>query len=199
MYIPRQILQNLTNQAQKLTKQGARPFALTSLDRKELEALSSSQGLHDLSIEVLDTKNLDLDLVKQITDVHNSSLITQNTFDYKKDVYSRDDLNPIVILAKRGNEVVGFIDSFSTDEGVREIDYYAVNEKYRGQGIGTQMLSALEKQIKLQNKSVDKILLNCRANGVEKFYQKLGFVESEEVVGRFQNGDEMKEMTKYLI
>ena len=78
----------------------------------------------------------------------------------------------IHIVACIDDEIVGCGRGHFNSQTEAQIRYMAVEKGFQGEGIGTQILKALEK--KLTKKGAKSIILNARKNAV-LFYQKLGY------------------------
>ena len=76
------------------------------------------------------------------------------------------------IMAVEGNQVVGVgrLQYNSAEEA--QIRYMAVSEEYEGNGIGRQVVSALEQEA--VDRNINKIVLDAREPAVG-FYQKLDY------------------------
>lgn len=87
------------------------------------------------------------------------------------DVYK----NTMYIITQNNNDI-GFYNDEFLDNGNYEIGNICIDEKYRGQGIGTKILNdILEKY-----KQYDIELQYFKQNRVGELYKRLGFVENGE-------------------
>ncbi len=86
----------------------------------------------------------------------------------------RDDIEDeaIHIMACDDDKIVGVARLHFNSMEEAQIRYMAVDEKYRGQGIGSMMLRRLEEIAK--KKGAKYIILNARENAVN-FYKKNGY------------------------
>ncbi len=75
----------------------------------------------------------------------------------------------IHIIAKINCDIIGVGRVHLNSETEAQIRYMAVEEKYRGKGIGSLILKALEKKSKMLGAKY--IILNSRDNAI-KFYEK---------------------------
>lgn len=88
--------------------------------------------------------------------------------------YCQDEIFPIVLIAKINSEIVGTVTLLANDTQLRQdlfpiISSLYVKEKYRNQGIGTQLM---KKIIDLSKENFDKLYLMTR---IEGYYEKFGF------------------------
>lgn len=83
-----------------------------------------------------------------------------------------DDERAIHIIAKQGNKILGGGRIHFVDDHSAQVRYMAVLEKYKGQGIGAEILLNLEKFAFNQGRNT--IMLNARAP-VVNFYEKCGY------------------------
>ncbi len=86
----------------------------------------------------------------------------------------RDEMesNAIHIVAIHDNKVVGVARLHFNSPEEAQVRYMAVDERYRGKGIGSKMLQMMEKMA--LNRGAVKIILDARENAVE-FYRKNGY------------------------
>lgn len=83
--------------------------------------------------------------------------------------------NTMYIITQNNNDI-GFYNDEFLDNGNYEIGNICIDEKYRGQGIGTKILNdILEKY-----KQYDIELQYFKQNRVGELYKRLGFVENGE-------------------
>lgn len=99
--------------------------------------------------------------------------------DYSKVKSIIEDRNYLMIVAQLNDDVIGYISS-NLNEDIKAnkavgIEGIIVDEKYRGLGVGHQLMLELEKSSK--NKDVNYIIsLNKNYNEEEiKFYKRQGF------------------------
>lgn len=105
---------------------------------------------------------------------------TQKTFDFMFDkLYSKKRIKEIVLgkgsvlIAIDGDKIVGLLMQFYKEEGgVAFANWFMVDEKYHGKGIGTQMLKSWENECLLRG--VHSVYL-CTEDYNVKFYEKRGF------------------------
>ena len=88
--------------------------------------------------------------------------------------YCKNEIFPIVLIAKYDDEIVGTVSLLANDTQLRQdlfpiISSLYVKENYRNQGIGTQLM---KKMIDLSKKNFDKLYLMTR---IEGYYEKFGF------------------------
>lgn len=86
----------------------------------------------------------------------------------------KDDLEDesIHLMAYSGGGVCGVARAHFNSPGEAQIRYMAVDEPYRGKGIGARLLGELEKRIK--QKGARQVTLNARKNAVG-FYENHGY------------------------
>ena len=91
----------------------------------------------------------------------------------------KDDLEDesIHLMACQMGVVLGVIRAHFRKPHVAQIRYMAVDERYQGKGIGSKLLTKIEKRIKA--KGGRQIVLNARELAVE-FYEERGY----EIVGK---------------
>ena len=149
-------------------------------------------------LSVLDPKNLDMETIEQISDLHNENFKDFHRSPYfMQEDFSNIPREPVVIIAKdNNNKVIGYLDS-ETIRGETYVSFVAVDKEHRGKKIGTEMFNELEMQLKLQNKNTDKIYLLFRDTGIgESFYSKLGFDSKIQMNMTYRNGDQWQEWKK---
>ena len=88
------------------------------------------------------------------------------------------------LVARDGVRVVGFVLGHRKMRDL-SVSFYiqemCILEAYRGQGVGRQIVAALE--AKLAEQSISSLyLLTARNSAAEAFYEKLGFYNNEGVV-----------------
>ncbi len=86
----------------------------------------------------------------------------------------KDDLEDesIHLMACQGGGVCGVARAHFNSPGEAQIRYMAVDEPYRGKGIGARLLGELEKRIK--QKGARQVTLNARKNALG-FYENHGY------------------------
>jgi ribosomal protein S18 acetylase RimI-like enzyme len=86
----------------------------------------------------------------------------------------KDDLEEqsIHLMATSQNRVLGVIRAHFPSPGIAQIRYMAVDTPYQGKGIGTKLLTEMEKRLK--QKGARQIVLNAREIAVE-FYENHGY------------------------
>ncbi|GAA0083857.1 hypothetical protein UT300007_02960 [Clostridium sp. CTA-7] len=99
--------------------------------------------------------------------------------DYSKVKYILEDRNHLMIVAQLNDDVIGYISS-NLNEDIKAnkvvgIEDIIVDEKYRGLGVGHQLMLELEKSKK--SKGANYIISsnkNCNEEEI-KFYKRQGF------------------------
>jgi len=108
----------------------------------------------------------------------------------------KDDMEKesIHLMVCDEDEVVGVSRLHFNSREEAQVRYMAVDERYRGKGIGTMMLAELEK--KAREKGASYIILNARENAVD-FYRKNGYDVVERTHTLFGSINHFK-MRKFL-
>ena len=108
----------------------------------------------------------------------------------------KDDMEKesIHLMVCDEDEAVGVSRLHFNSREEAQVRYMAVDERYRGKGIGTMMLAELEK--KAREKGASYIILNARENAVD-FYRKNGYDVVERTYTLFGSINHFK-MRKFL-
>ncbi|RLF63293.1 MAG: GNAT family N-acetyltransferase [Thermoplasmata archaeon] len=108
----------------------------------------------------------------------------------------KDDMEEesIHLMVCDEDEAVGVSRLHFNSREEAQVRYMAVDERYRGKGIGTMMLAELEK--KAREKGASYIILNARENAVD-FYRKNGYDVVERTYTLFGSINHFK-MRKFL-
>jgi thioesterase domain-containing protein len=88
----------------------------------------------------------------------------------ERDEYEKQSIHKMVINEEGEVLAVGRLEKSDTNQG--QIRFMAVSEKTQGQGLGQQIVKALEQQA--SQLGMKEITLNARENAIG-FYQKLGY------------------------
>ncbi len=109
------------------------------------------------------------------------------------DLSRRNDREEIAVYEYDGT-VVGFVQYMVLYE-VLELLYIVIDEKYRKNGFGSQIVQFLE-----EIPGVERIILEVRksnSSGVE-FYKKNGFTVLREIKNYYDNGEDAYSMEKVI-
>jgi len=89
--------------------------------------------------------------------------------------YDEEDRTALHMLAKDGEKAIGTARVLFLSNNQAKLERLAVLKSFRGRGIGSGIISFLEKQLK--NQGVEKVMLHaqCRATA---FYKSCGFAET---------------------
>jgi PhnO protein len=124
----------------------------------------------------------DLDFVyKSICELENEEL----DFELFKEIFNENIANPnnLYLIAENENEVVGFI-SFHTQNllhhngRVGEIQEFFINQKYRGKGIGRQLIEKILQYAEEHKLKSIEVTTNKRRVENVLIYENLGFTLS---------------------
>ena len=97
-------------------------------------------------------------------------------------------LNIIAQPAEVGNEVFGFlVYKIDSIRKVLHIQYIAVDENYRRQGIGSRLIKSIQKYSRetLTRSSIERIVCSCLPDAVE-FYQRHQFRKGKRIVADYE-------------
>lgn len=100
----------------------------------------------------------------------------------------------IHIMAVEGNQVIGCGRLHFNSPEEAQIRYMAVEEDMRGKGVGSRILTGLEKKAK--KKKAKRIVLNARESAV-KFYENNGYIvtgEGHKLFGEIEHKRMKKEL-----
>lgn len=99
---------------------------------------------------------------------------------FHKFAYSDDEIMYMLKTAQtliyENNEPMGYL-SFYIEDSVCHIESIGILPKYKGQGIGTELMKYLEKMCKENKKNKIVLEVRYRNTNAIKFYKKLGYVE----------------------
>jgi ribosomal-protein-alanine N-acetyltransferase len=102
------------------------------------------------------------------------------------------------LVAQQDNIIVGYIIFWIRFEDEGHIISIAVDQKYRQQGIGTQLVETTQKIFKKYKVRNIKLEVREKNHKARKFYQKLGFAEEKFVNGYYEDGEDAVVMDKLL-
>lgn len=102
-----------------------------------------------------------------------------------------EELVPLQITAYEDNEVIGGIEGFSY-LGTLDIKTVVMKENFRGKGLGTKLMEALEKEGRKRN--CKRIVLDTFSFQAPGFYEKLGYSE----FGKYSHSDSEIERFYYI-
>ena len=91
----------------------------------------------------------------------------------------------VILVAEWGDKCVGYIAGSINDDFLNTtVSFYindmGVDKKYRGRGIGTALLSEIERVAKGEYKLAKMIIgVICGNDGAEKLYKRFGFIPYE--------------------
>jgi ribosomal-protein-alanine N-acetyltransferase len=102
------------------------------------------------------------------------------------------------IVAEKDRKIVGFIIGVEIKPEKGKILMLSVLEKYRRQGIGSELLVEYLKSI--SDKKVKTVSLEVRTDNIKaiKFYQRYGFKIKKKISVFYQNGEDAYTMAKEL-
>jgi len=108
----------------------------------------------------------------EIIDQYHTILLEQEeTFNQENKIYPLEE-NHMMFVALDDNQFVGAVHGTITEDSMY-IGWLVVKEKYKGQGIGSNLMQKMEKVAKEQN--IYSIHLGTTGFQARKFYEKLGY------------------------
>lgn len=103
----------------------------------------------------------------------------QGIEDFKEGIENPETLT---LVAKAGDEVIGYLvggpaesEDYRTVESLYEASSMWVNDKYRGEGIGTKLISRFESWAKEKGATRLKVVVSAKNEGAINLYRKTGF------------------------
>ncbi len=91
--------------------------------------------------------------------------------------------NEYVIIALKGEDVVGYLAGSINEKGSYELIQYGeinnmlVDDKYRGLGIGKQLINRFKEYCKSKNITDLKVVASAKNKNAIEFYRKQGFTD----------------------
>jgi predicted GNAT family N-acyltransferase len=89
--------------------------------------------------------------------------------------YDESDQTALHIVAKDGEKAIGTARVLFLSNNQAKLERLAVLKSFRGQGIGSGIISFLEKELK--NHGVEKVMLHAQYRAIA-FYKSCGFAET---------------------
>lgn len=89
--------------------------------------------------------------------------------------YDEDDRTALHMLAKDGGEAIGTARVLFLSNNQAKLERLAVLKSFRGRGIGSEIISFLEKELKKQG--VKKVILHAQCRAIA-FYKSCGYQET---------------------
>lgn len=114
--------------------------------------------------------------IKRVLEIEKSSFKDPYPSNILLDIYN---LGAGFLVAQQDNIVVGYIIFWIRFEDEGHIISIAVDEKYRRNGIGTQLVKTAVKVFKRYNIGPIKLEVRVNNRGAIKFYKDLGFTKSQ--------------------
>ncbi len=156
--------------------------------------LSSSEiSILPISSDVSDTE------INEIFAFYNAYFQSKHTLDITGAIYRSKTLKPIVMLAKKGNEIVGLVEAWNDiqDKSIKILSTVLVAENHKRKKLGSKLINQILSVIK-SDPTLQKVIIHFRESNeyqLSKVYAKFGFTEViKGHVETYQNGDIKKEM-----
>jgi len=89
--------------------------------------------------------------------------------------YDEDDRTALHMLAKDRGKAIGTARVLFLSNNQAKLERLAVLKSFRGRGIGSEIISFLEKELK--NQGVEKVMLHAQCRAIA-FYKSCGFAET---------------------
>jgi len=89
--------------------------------------------------------------------------------------YDEDDRTALHMLAKDGGKAIGTARVLFLSNNQAKLERLAVLKSFRGRGIGSEVISFLEKELK--NQGIKKVILHAQYRAIA-FYKSCGYQET---------------------
>ena len=138
-----------------------------------------------MTIKIQRTKTKDIPLIFELGQkIRELKYSKECPFCEKEEIaeWVSDRKNNIVLTAKAGDKLVGFLIAKTLSKSWCALDDIAVDKKFRGQGIGNKLLNKLYEILKKKKINYINVLIGASYKKVRAFWKAKGFKETEKFI-----------------